>query len=336
MENYPWKMMICIETWPFICNSRYRCILDVCPPVVWIHAAILLRGTGCLRHGYYPLPQMADSVWPLIRQSQRAVLRMPATGFATTIDLGTTGGNVHRPRKQEVGRRLSLQLLANQNDTGAVAAPEALVAGPVSVDAHILGTTNNSLRARVRLRSASGLHYAPTANCSSRGSGLCCDESPFDASFAGGGRYSFQLALFPAPSTITTNTDGTATLDLSFPCPPGMLLSAVSAGDIRYAWRGFPQCVLYNGHGGFASRTSVAAAPFRFALGSDSGEGVCPPNVPACADTVYDGTTQCCGRVPVYVERQARGGEEKSVAWDFRRDEACVEDVGCFNALPLA
>ena len=37
-----------------------------------------------------------------------------------------------------------------------------------------------------------------------------------------------------------------------------------------------------------------------------------------------------------YVERQARGGEEKSVAWDFRRDEACVEDVGCFNALPLA
>ena len=51
--------------------------------------------------------------------------------------------------------------------------------------------------------------------------------------------------------------------------------------DLRFAWRGFPQCTLYNGKPGPDSHAGVAAAPFRLSLGS----GCASHNVSQCVHT---------------------------------------------------
>ena len=57
--------------------------------------------------------EFADSWWAELREAQLFTLKsVPATGLAVTIDVGEAG-NLHPPRKQEIGERLALWALAN-------------------------------------------------------------------------------------------------------------------------------------------------------------------------------------------------------------------------------
>jgi sialate O-acetylesterase len=57
-------------------------------------------------------PQPAEDEWAEMRESQSMVLDLPRTGMAVTIDIGEAA-DIHPRNKQEVGRRLALQALAN-------------------------------------------------------------------------------------------------------------------------------------------------------------------------------------------------------------------------------
>ena len=70
------------------------------------------------------------------RQAQRAALLLKSVDFATAIDLGGRQGNVHSPRKQEVGRRLSLKVLTKvygMSIKPSATGPVLKSIGPVSV-----------------------------------------------------------------------------------------------------------------------------------------------------------------------------------------------------------
>jgi sialate O-acetylesterase len=58
-------------------------------------------------------PELGDSAWAELREAQFLTAQsVPNTGLAVTIDLGEAG-NVHPPRKREVGERLALWALGN-------------------------------------------------------------------------------------------------------------------------------------------------------------------------------------------------------------------------------
>ena len=74
-------------------------------------------GQGNFPFGVVQLPNFrqraarpADAAWAVLRESQAAILKLPATGLAVTIDVGEAG-NIHPRNKQAVGRRLALWAL---------------------------------------------------------------------------------------------------------------------------------------------------------------------------------------------------------------------------------
>jgi len=52
-----------------------------------------------------------DAPWPELREAQNVALELPQTGVALAIDIGDAG-DIHPRNKQEVGRRLALNALA--------------------------------------------------------------------------------------------------------------------------------------------------------------------------------------------------------------------------------
>jgi sialate O-acetylesterase len=58
-----------------------------------------------------PIDDPAGGGWGPVREGQRRALRLPKTGMAVIIDIGTAG-NIHPPNKQDVGKRLALWALA--------------------------------------------------------------------------------------------------------------------------------------------------------------------------------------------------------------------------------
>ena len=232
---------------------------------------------GCDTYPYWP---QADVEWPLLRLSQRAVLWLPHTGFATSMDLGTATGNAHSPRKQEVGRRLALQVLRKELGQVAVVSD-----GPMPVSAHLVSRNKTHLHVGAQFRNvAGGAAFAGTGNCSSRGSGLCCGESPFE----GGGLSGGHFILADAASTAVAVRGDEATVTFMVPLSLDYALQEVT--DLRFAWRGFPQCTLYNGKPGPDSHAGVAAAPFRLSPGS----GCASRNVSQCLHTGWPGEQRSC------------------------------------------
>ncbi len=57
-------------------------------------------------------PQPADDAWAELREAQTMALDLPNTGMAVAIDIGEAK-DIHPRNKQEVGRRLALNALAN-------------------------------------------------------------------------------------------------------------------------------------------------------------------------------------------------------------------------------
>ena len=58
-----------------------------------------------------PSDDPAGGGWGPVREGQRRALRLPKTGMAVIIDIGTAD-NIHPPNKQDVGKRLALWALA--------------------------------------------------------------------------------------------------------------------------------------------------------------------------------------------------------------------------------
>lgn len=65
-----------------------------------------------------------ENDWAEIRESQKALLQLPNTGMAVTIDVGEEN-NIHPANKMEVGKRLALHALKNEYGKNVIAnAPE--------------------------------------------------------------------------------------------------------------------------------------------------------------------------------------------------------------------
>jgi sialate O-acetylesterase len=78
-------------------------------------------------------PELGDSAWAELREAQLLTAKsVPQTGLAVTIDLGDAG-NVHPPRKREVGGRLAALAL------GSVYGEKIVSAGPIFDSAEISG-----------------------------------------------------------------------------------------------------------------------------------------------------------------------------------------------------
>lgn len=220
-------------------------------------------------------------------------MKLPGTvGFATAIDLGWKTGNVHSLRKQEVGRRLSLQLLSKVYDQPVVPG------GPTVKTFHAIAS-HNEVTAVVGFDRASMLHTHGTGDCAITefpkdaipGDHECCAESPFQVGTAAGHWIRANFTIDGATVTVK------ATVPASSGAPT----------DLRYNHENFPQCALYNGVGGPDDHTGVAAAPFRMSLFS-----TCPPTTHACSGGVESLPVgaQCCANA---------------------QNETCVPNAGCYE-----
>lgn len=218
----------------------------------------------------YPTVSINSHSWAYMRQASRSFLSMPfTTGFITAIDVGTKGGGVHSPEKQPVGHRMALQLLKK------VYGQEVLADGPAPQS---IAVSKDRALLQINFSGADRLHLAATAAHTTTGSKLGCAESPFELGFADGEwiRVNFTIAL--------------ANIVISLP------VRSEQATEIRYAWEGFPQCVLYSGSSGdFSSLSALPAAPFRLAI-----ESACAAKQVKCllggasSSTGHAEYAQCC------------------------------------------
>ena len=125
-----------------------------------------------------------DGNFPTQRQAQRAATLLKNVDFASAIDLGGNQGNVHSPRKQEVGRRMSLKVLSmvyGMSAKPSATGPVLKSIGPVSVRQADNGDSSIAVTLAFDPATATKLHSHGTADCSSLNgsSQLCCDQSPF-------------------------------------------------------------------------------------------------------------------------------------------------------------
>lgn len=150
-----------------------------------------------------------------LRAAQMTALQLPQVGYSVAVDIGDISspmGSIHPRRKQEVGRRLSLEarrlaygashpmnggeqwcrlqnllrvltlLFWHKHDLKmwACATGESTLVSTGPVFASVAaGSKPDTLVVSYTPGSALGLHTAPTADCDKIGSKLCCGESPF-------------------------------------------------------------------------------------------------------------------------------------------------------------
>lgn len=192
---------------------------------------------------FVQLAAFGENDFSLIRSAQVAAAQLPNVGFVTAIDLGdpsSTYGAVHSRRKQEVGRRLSLVARSIQyKERGGLVWTGPILRGIQLYD------TNEEGNAIAQLSfdpgTADGLHTVDTPECQQ-----CCVQAPFHI-FLGSGQW--------------------VRVDYSYVREADVFLVAGTTDrilGIRYAWDGYPQCVLFNGEGGPDDHAGVAAAPFEW------------------------------------------------------------------------
>jgi sialate O-acetylesterase len=112
-----------------------------------------------------------------LRAAQMVALELPKVGYAVAVDIGDISspmGSIHPRRKQEVGRRLSLEARRM-----AYGESSLVSTGPVMASVAAGTDDPNTLVVKYADGTAHGLHTAPTADCDKIGSKLCCGESPF-------------------------------------------------------------------------------------------------------------------------------------------------------------
>jgi hypothetical protein len=236
---------------------------------------------------YYVL--LAAGHTSLLREAQVAgASRLPHTSFASAVDLGAAANEYlipgHPPRKQEVGRRLSLvnRALIYKDDIDFLG-PQ-VIASKVSVTQ--VTRANGGVHTSVVIPFTTGrngwLHFNGTGGCS-----ICCSGggSNADSVAATGGlgasdRFSNQsspvVLLDPdlvgtTPKVYKTETfevdpiTGVLTATL-----PGWNTSAGRA-EVRFLFDNSPQCALYNGR--LSGPDSVYAAVKHLGIVAQSWRG---------------------------------------------------------------
>jgi sialate O-acetylesterase len=206
-------------------------------------------------------PYVAEDYCWIRAAQEAAVLRLPAVYAATTIDLGdptSPFGAIHPRRKQEVGRRLAVQILVHEYGYN----PQTIAGGESpSVDEVFFHNNDDDNRISLAIRAPRHqLHWQGTAACSE-----CCYELPFTVLDRSTGNWTRSI-------TSGHVMDGRDTMEL-------LVSPNVDAVALRYAWEGYPQCVIYDGWGGPDSHfIGLPVAPFewcRYPTGKPSwtGEG---------------------------------------------------------------
>ena len=224
-------------------------------------------------------PAVTNPLWagrPDIRAGQGASAAhagnsTDVSGVAVTIDLGgaSNWGYDHPPNKNEMSRRLALQLLHTAFGLGEGEIP--LWTGPVlsaaargpAAGAVSLTFTQASAAGGLSLRDV----RAPTSTSVGRGGvanpnnncTLCC----------GGGGAPFEVTFDPAPAAVGANGPWTRLARAQIAGGPANAVALSTAGlgptaaaeptAVRYAWTDFVDCVLDNGASG-----GIPAAPFRY------------------------------------------------------------------------
>jgi sialate O-acetylesterase len=193
---------------------------------------------------YVQLAPYPHEDYSYIRAAQEAaVMRLPAVYTAVTIDLGdptSPYGAIHPRRKQTVGQRLAASILYHEYGYRATGddnnhGGDGPVVRDVSFPEHSNADGTSTIRVTIRAFQHQ-LHLQGTAACSE-----CCYEWPFTVldSITGNWTRSAIMAVHVDPDNAIIE------LILS---PDVVGVSAVAG--LRYAWDGYPQCVLYDGRGG--------------------------------------------------------------------------------------
>jgi sialate O-acetylesterase len=181
----------------------------------------------------------------LLRAAQMAALQLPQVGLATAIDLGdpsSTSGAIHPRRKQEVGRRLSLTIRSIlYNERGGLVYSGPILKG-VQIDTN--GTSGYLVRLGFESGTADNLHLVGSPECDT-----CCSEMPFHI-------------LDPSGEWIRVDQGQIRGRELYLSSSNGSMNIIIYG--IRYAWEGYPQCLLYNGKGGPDDHEGIAASPFEW------------------------------------------------------------------------
>ena len=135
----------------------------------------------------------------------------------------------------------------------------------------------------------------------------CHAQSPFELGWPNG-KWTRATATIVGATVELAISSAEVTVDDMKPAPG--FTSLTGPTEVRYAWEGYPQCVLYSGTGGFASKHALPAAPFRVALGPCGlGQSRCElGNVTIGA---FKAAAQCCSA-----------------------SESCVPFGGCQAAIP--
>jgi hypothetical protein len=211
-----------------------------------------------------PLPSQrsADNL-PALREAQLSVLQLEGTGLAYAIDGGDDGrsiwtpptcgfhGGIHPRNKTEVGRRLAARLAQLEG----VLPPGLLADGPLRTG---LSQAQGAVSIQYAPASAPGLALAPTADCVTSGRVVPAEQGACCQSGSGLFGYPFELLLGDGATYVLAEAEvdaGAAAVTLR---PLNASLAGPFAG-VRYAWQGYPLCVLSNEQG-------MPAAPFKVAL----------------------------------------------------------------------
>lgn len=181
------------------------------------------------------------STWAYVRAAQGAALKLDRVSFASAIDLAdqsSPAGQIHPGRKQEVGRRLSLSVSSLQYGDDVLHNGPILDSFHQSLEHGAGGVTLNFLP-----RTAKGMHLHGSADCTS-----CCSEPPFEVMDATGNWTRVERSRVQRPNKVLLDT------------------KVNEVFGIRYAWKPFPQCILYNGIGGPDEHMGLPATPFESCL----------------------------------------------------------------------
>uniref|UniRef100_A0A7S0KGB9 Sialate O-acetylesterase domain-containing protein n=1 Tax=Micromonas pusilla TaxID=38833 RepID=A0A7S0KGB9_MICPS len=202
--------------------------------------------------------------WSEFRNAQAlATRKLPGVVMASAIDLGDPTSPfdpIHPRYKQEVGRRLAQAAIASRySDYGGVhySGPRFRDVQPVAVAPE----DNAGVKGLVlKFEDGNGgaapgtTHASDAAACSLTGSKKCCGESPFAVVDADTGE------IKRVPFWVDNAGDNGA----------GKVVLSIDSNvkkvkEVRYAWERFPQCLLYNGVGGYEAYTdAMPAAPWCF------------------------------------------------------------------------
>eukprot|EP00038_Savillea_parva_P012428 m.204622 g.204622 ORF g.204622 m.204622 type:complete len:582 (-) comp22593_c0_seq1:66-1811(-) len=199
----------------------------------------------------------------VMREAQVAgASALPHTAFASAMDLSASGNEYlvpgHSPRKQEVGRRLSLAIRSMvYNDTSLETSGPTVMASSVKV---VVTPSSTTVTIPLDPGANGHVHFNGTGGCSA-----CCNGSSLSAPVG--------VMDHGAPKPVVVKADS-YTLDTSTAVLTAVFASLDVSGtalEVQFQFDNFPQCAVYNGQ--LSGPDSVYAATPHFGLVANSWRG---------------------------------------------------------------